>query len=149
MRRSAFVAIAALLLSRAEAAPPAGPDWRPAPEFVALFTPAHPPGAYEAYVTGAGLEAVLEQLDAEPATWRPPGAWTPVPTVARDAFGGHGSHNPWALARLYGGRVARVARGPRGEGDRPAESWTLISPYPDPTLSRLEPGTLLLVVRLP
>ena len=26
---------------------------------------------------------------------------------------------------------------------------TLVSPYPDPTLTRLEPGTLLIVVRLP
>ena len=149
MRRAVCLSIAMLLLSRAEAAPPAGPDWRPAPEFVALFTPARPAGAYEAYVTGASLDAVLRRLGEEPATLRPPGAWTPVPTVARDAFGGHGTHNPWDLARLYGGTVARVARGPRGAAGRTAESWTLISPYPDATLSHLDPGTLLLIVRIP
>jgi hypothetical protein len=146
---AAAAALALARLGTAEAAPPEGAGWQPAPAFVALFTPAFPPGAYEAYVTAAPLEAVLRRLDSDPAILRPPGAWRVTPAAAREAFAGHGTHNPWQLARLYGGRAASVARGPRGEGSRPSESWTLISPYPDATLSKLEPGTLLLVVRLP
>jgi hypothetical protein len=41
-----------------------------------------------------------------------------------------------------------VARGPRLDGGY-AESWTLIAPYPDVALRRLEPGTLIIVVRIP
>jgi hypothetical protein len=29
------------------------------------------------------------------------------------------------------------------------ESWTLIAPYPDLALRRLEPGTLIIVLRFP
>jgi hypothetical protein len=35
-----------------------------------------------------------------------------------------------------------------GDG-RTLEAWTLVSPYPDPSLMRLERGTLILVVRAP
>jgi hypothetical protein len=37
-----------------------------------------------------------------------------------------------------------VARGPFGLDGRPDQSWTLISPYPDPEFTHLQPGTLLL-----
>jgi hypothetical protein len=50
---------------------------------------------------------------------------------------------------VYGARRARVARGPRVVDGRVVESWTLISPYPDPGLQRLEPGTLLIVLKVP
>jgi hypothetical protein len=53
------------------------------------------------------------------------------------------------VARLYGAERARVSRGARTENGRAVESWTLISPYPDPTLQKLERGTLLVVLRLP
>ena len=65
-----------------------------------------------------------------------------------DAFGRTGGYNRWQLAGLYRSRRARVARGPRvATGTR--KSWTLVSPYPDPALRRLESGTLIVVVRLP
>src|SRR5919198_161536 len=48
-----------------------------------------------------------------------------------------------ALSRLYGGRRPRVARGWRRRGDV-FESVTLISPYPDASLSRLNPGTMVI-----
>jgi hypothetical protein len=41
-----------------------------------------------------------------------------------------------------------VARGPRGAAGRPAEAWTLISPYPSGDLTRLEAGTMLIVLDL-
>ena len=78
-----------------------------------------------------------------------PGAWQPASTAALDAFGQTGDYDRWALARLYGGRHPRVARGPRLAPDGRTESWTLISPYPSPTLRRLESGTLALVLRVP
>jgi hypothetical protein len=52
------------------------------------------------------------------------------------------------MAKLYGADRAMVARGPRADGERPYEAWTLISPYPDMNLERLEPGTLLIVLDL-
>ena len=39
--------------------------------------------------------------------------------------------------------VERVARGWKREGDR-FESITLISPHPDASLARLEPGTMII-----
>jgi hypothetical protein len=50
------------------------------------------------------------------------------------------------MARLYGSTRARVARGTTFV-DGVWEFWTLISPHPDAGLRRLEPGTLLLVLR--
>jgi hypothetical protein len=58
-----------------------------------------------------------------------------------DAFGAAGSYNRGALARLYGGSRVRVARGWAQRGDR-FESVTLLSPYPDPSLTSLRPGTM-------
>jgi len=66
-----------------------------------------------------------------------------------DAFGRSGDYDRSKLARLYGARRASVARGPRLENGRVVESWTLVSPYPSVALERLEPGTLLIVQRLP
>jgi hypothetical protein len=92
---------------------------------------------------------VLRRLDSEGAVLAPPGAWQPKSVLPFDAFGQMGRYDRWTLARLYGARRARVARGPRGSEGQVTESWTLISPYPDPALSRLEPGTLLIVLRIP
>ena len=65
-----------------------------------------------------------------------------------DAFGQSGSYDRWKVAGLYRRRRAHVARGPRLDQGQ-TESWTLISPYPDASLQRLEPGTLLIVLRIP
>jgi hypothetical protein len=125
-------------------------SWREAPELVAVFGPAGPrAGSYEAYVTPLDLDTVLKRLEADATLQRPPGAWTARTTLPADAFGETGGYDRWALARLYGARGPRVARGPRGAAGRVTEAWTLISPYPDATLQRLEPGTLLIVLRVP
>jgi hypothetical protein len=147
------IALALTMLALATphgAAPGPGGGWRPAPEYLTLFTPAAAhPGAYETYVSPLALDAALQTLANDPTLLQPPGAWTPAALIAGDAFGRQGTYNRWALARLYGARRARVARGPRERDGRVAESWTLISPYPDVSLARLEPGTLLIVLHLP
>jgi hypothetical protein len=91
----------------------------------------------------------LRRLEADTSLVRAPGAWQARPLPPADAFGQTGRYDRWTLARLYGARQPRVARGARREGGRVTESWTLISPYPDTALGRLETGTLLVVLRLP
>jgi hypothetical protein len=126
------------------------PTWRDAPELLPLFAPAGPrSAAYSMRVTDDGLERVLRQLDGDPALLRTPGAWDVREVAPADAFGSAGTYNRWQVARLYGAERARVSRGARTENGRTVESWTLISPYPDPTLQKLERGTLLVVLRLP
>jgi hypothetical protein len=105
--------------------------------FVALFTPKSPiDGHYEVCVTdetvpGGGRVTESAHL-AEPERLEP-----------LDAFGTAGSYSRSRLARLYGGRRVTVRRGWREDGGR-FESLTLLSPYPDPTLTRLRPGTMII-----
>ena len=68
--------------------------------------------------------------------------------IPYDAFGLAGSYNRWKVAGLYRSRRAYVAYGPRLDQGQ-TESWTLIAPYPDVGLQRLEPGTLIIVLRIP
>jgi hypothetical protein len=123
-----------LLAAAGPAAPPTGiaPSAGCDPRLTRLFTPPHPRvGHYEVCTTGEDLAAVA----------RPD--WTIDAISPLDAFGSGGPFNRAALSRLYGGRQARIARGWQEAGGD-FESFTLISPYPDPTLSRLEPGTLII-----
>ena len=53
------------------------------------------------------------------------------------------SYSRAALARLYTGQRVRVVRGWIDRGDR-FESVTLLSPYPDATLTRLVSGTMII-----
>jgi hypothetical protein len=41
-----------------------------------------------------------------------------------------------------------AVHGPRGVDGHPSEAWTMVSPYPSADLTRLEPGTLLIVLDL-
>ena len=95
-----------------------------------------------------GLEATLADLLADPGVLQPPGAWPPQAMIPYDAFGLSGSYNRWKVAGLYRSRRAQVVHGPRVDQGQ-VESWTLVAPYPDPALQRLEPGTLILVLRVP
>jgi hypothetical protein len=98
-----------------------------------------PEGTYQAEVTSRPLDDILAELG--------PGVRAEsVP--AAEAFGQSGGYNRWQLARLYGARRVKVARLPRLENGQVVEAWTLVSPYPDPTLRRLEQGTLRIVLRL-
>jgi hypothetical protein len=118
------------------------------PVYLELFAPAVHKSSYRAFISPLPLDRVLQSLAATGLA-SPPGAWQPESQPALDAFGRAGRYDRSKLARLYGARRVDVARGPRVGDGRVVETWTLISPYPDPQLERLEPGTLMLVLRLP
>jgi hypothetical protein len=125
-------------------------DWRDAPAYLGLFAPAGARAdAYRTLVSPLDLDTILTSLERDTAATRSPGAWQPRPLLPFDAFGQTGQYDRSKLARLYGSQRPRVARGPRSENGRIVEAWTLVSPYPDPKLERLEHGTLLIVLRLP
>jgi hypothetical protein len=126
----------------------AAQEWREAPDHLAVFAPAPQRAAYRAAVSPLGLDAVLQALVADPALVHAAGAWTPRARLPVDAFGRTGGYDRWTLMRLYGSRQPLVARGTRTAGGGVVESWTLVSPYPSADLTRLEPGTLLIVLRI-
>jgi hypothetical protein len=106
-----------------------------------LFTPEHPQlGRYEVLSTPAPLPEAMRDAGKAGAI-----TWTVDAEGPLDAFGTGGSYNRSAVSRLYGGRLAAVARGWMQEPGH-IESVTLMSPYPDASLARLNPGTL--IVRL-
>jgi len=102
------------------------------PALTALFTPPHPQlGRYEVCTTDQPIEAGLP-------------AGTTIESVdPLDAFGAAGPYDRSKLARLYGGKRARVARFWKQDGGV-FESDTLISPYPDAALAALHPGTMVI-----
>jgi hypothetical protein len=136
--------VAALITVGAGAAP-----FADAPEYLPLFAPRAQRASYHIAVSADGLDAVLAALAADESLVHVPGAWQPRSEPPQDAFGAGGDYNRWTLARLYGATQVRVARGPRQERGRIVESWILISPYPDPSMTRLEPGTMRITVHLP
>jgi hypothetical protein len=96
-----------------------------------VFVPRRPQlGRYEVCTTSKPLRA------AAPRQW-PVESMPPL-----DAFGAGGPYDRAALARLYGGRQAEVARG-FIESEHGIESVTYVSPHPDGALSALVPGTLV------
>jgi hypothetical protein len=104
----------------------------------AQFTPPRPQlGRYEVCTTAAELESAA----AETAT---AGQEVRIEALeALDAFGAAGPYNRAALARLYGGARVRVARRWQRRGNQ-FVSETLLSPYPDATLTRLNSGTMVI-----
>jgi hypothetical protein len=133
-------------------APPAPSGaWAEAPEYVRLFAPDGPrAAAYHIYVSRLGINELLARLATEPSLLHPPGAWMPAALLPSDAFGQTGGYDRSKLARLYGSTRALVARGPRASTAPGAgsEAWTLVSPYPRPDMTGLEPGTMLIVLNL-
>ena len=102
------------------------------PAFAELFTPRHPVlGRYEVCT------------DPRPLATLAPADWVIETLDPGDAFGAGGSYDHAALARLYSGSRPRVARGWTETADR-FEAVTLISPYPNATITSLEPGTLVI-----
>lgn len=89
------------------------------------------------------LTAALKAVDPAPA----PGAWALTRLEAHDAFGQAGVYDRFTLAQLFGGRRVTVVRGSLSRGTA-RDAYTLISPYPDPSLTRLDPGTLVIVLHL-
>jgi hypothetical protein len=114
------------------------------------FTPLHmPAGTYRAYRTTAPIETVVRAFRALWGAGAPAGAWTVADADPLGTFGRVAPYDQGKVARLYGGRPARVARGPIVDGGRTVASITLVSPYPSQALLRLEPGTLILDFRIP
>jgi hypothetical protein len=102
------------------------------PAFARLFAPPHPRlGRYEVCPSAEPLSALADA------------GWTIEATPPLDAFGSAGTFDRAKLARVYGGTPVRVARGWRTV-DGQFEAITLLSPYPDPALTRLESGTLII-----
>ena len=125
-------AVVAALLPPAIALGAQGSDQRCDAELAVLWTPRHPQlGRYEVCTTSRSLAEV-----ADPS-------WMVETVAPLDAFGGAGSFNKAAVARLYGGRRPTVAHGWLAENGR-FVSITLVSPYPDRALRALEPGTLII-----
>jgi hypothetical protein len=129
-------------------APPPG-GFTETPAYVPLFTPrALPPGTYRTYTSRQDLDSVLAAIRIDATLQTSAGSFAAESVIASEAFGQSGGYNRWKLALLYGAVRARVARGPKVENGRVVETWTLVSPYPDPDLERLQSGTLLIVLRL-
>jgi hypothetical protein len=117
--------------------------WRCDPLLTALFTPFRPEmGRYEVCTTGERLDEVVAAGRAEGLRYGPVEA-----LEALDAFGSAGPYDRFAVTRLYRGTRARVVRGWRIAGDR-FESVTLVSPFPDASLTHLLDGTLRIVFTL-
>jgi hypothetical protein len=104
----------------------------------ALFTPPRPElGRYEVCTTSAGLESAAAETGTR-------GQEVRIEALeALDAFGAAGPYNRAALARLYGGTRVRVVRRWQQRGNQ-FMSETLLSPYPDATLTRLNSGTMVI-----
>ena len=135
--------------SRAPGAASRGPACRVDETLTRMFTPrAVPRGTYLVYVTEVGLDEMVGAFKALSPASNPRGAWTPGARDPLDAFGEAGPYDRSKVARLYVGLRARVARGPIVIDGRTVASITLISPYPDPSLTRLRPGTLIIEFRI-
>lgn len=120
----------------------------PHPALTRLFTPvAVPPGTYVVYTSAETIETLttrLRALDPSPAA----GAWEPIRPEAHGAFGQEGLYDRARLARLFNGKRATVVRGSLvQDGQRLA--YTLVSPYPDATLSRIVEGTMVIEFKVP
>jgi hypothetical protein len=125
----------------------------PAPELAKQFTPRHAPAeAYEVVVLDGDIERAREQVltAVRNASAAAPSRETLVVRSLDplQAFGRAGTYNQTTVARLYTGRKAKVVRIPVDRQGRTIAAITLISPYPDPTLSRLIEGTLVIALNV-
>lgn len=112
-----------------------------------LFTPlSAPPGTYTVLRSPrpvGELNAALKRLDPAPS----PGAWEPQRLEIGGAFGQAGVYDRARLGRLFNGKRVTVVRGSLVvEGRRRA--YTLVSPYPNPTLTEVVDGTMAIVIDL-
>ena len=114
------------------------------PALTALFTPLHPRvGRYEVCTTPDPIERVVAEW-ADPTLDGIPHTYGRIETLEPlEALGGAGAYDRFAIARLYVGRRVQVARGWHQYEDR-FESVTLLSPYPDSSLTRLNGGTMVI-----
>ncbi len=121
------------------------PPGAPAPALARLFTPLQAPvGAYTVTVLADGIDAALarvkQALAPVASAGNPAGSWQVQQLDPLEAFGTAGTYDRSKVARLYAGRRVSVVRGPVERGGKVVAAATLISPYPDATLSRVESG---------
>lgn len=120
---------------------------QPSPAHARLFAPPARAADFTFETTSAAIEEVVGEFRARwpspnPATWR-------VDRVtAGELFDGSALFDRARLARLYGGRPPRVARGPITRDGVVIVVVQLLSPYPEADLSRLNHGTLIMRVRV-
>jgi hypothetical protein len=129
------------------------PPGTPAPALARLFTPLQaPPGTYTVTVLPEGIEAALplvkKALAPDAAAGNPPGSWQVQSLDPLEAFGTAGVYDRSKVARLFTGRRVSVVRGPVERDGKVVAAVTLISPYPDATLSRLEKGTIVIALNV-
>ena len=104
---------------------------------------AAPRGIYEVAVSDALIEQVAAAFARLPGA--DPDAWKITSAGLTDAFGTEGPYDRARLARLINGGRIRMARGSvslNGE----TVAYTLVTPVPDPSLSTLGSGTMILTV---
>ncbi len=75
------------------------------------------------------------------------GAWQVTRLEAHEAFGQAGIYDRLRLAQLFGGKRLNVVRGSLARDDA-RDAYTLISPYPDASLTAVNPGTLVIVLHV-
>ena len=113
-----------------------------------LFTPASvPKGTYVVYRSDRPVEEITAQLGGQDPH-HAPGAWKLERQEALEAFDGARQADRFRIAELYVGIHPFVARGSLVRDGR-REAYTLISPHPDASLTRLEPGTIVIVFHVP
>jgi hypothetical protein len=143
MRRVAIASILLAAVLQVQAAT-GQPDFGvPDAALTRMFTPiAAPPGEYVVYRSDrpiAAIAAELKGLDPDPS----PGAWEPQRPEAHDAFGQEGPYDRSRLARLFRGKRVTLIRGSLTDGPQRV-AYTLISPYPSPSLDAIVPGTMVI-----
>ena len=129
------------------------PPGTPAPALARLFTPLQAPvGTYTVTVLPEGIQAALARvktaLAPDAAAGNPPGSWQVQSLDPLEAFGTAGVYDRSKVARLFTGRRVSVVRGPVERDGKVVAAVTLISPYPDATLSRLEKGTIVIALKV-
>jgi hypothetical protein len=112
-----------------------------------LFAPvAAPPGTYDVYTSAEPVQVLASRLRTQDPSPRAD-AWKVLGSDPVNAFGVEGRYDRARLARLFVGRRVQVARGSL-RGPDGVVGYTLVSPYPDPSLETLRPGTMIIVARI-
>jgi hypothetical protein len=146
MLRGAVAMFLAVLCQASATLPIAGGVADPA--LTRLLTPASvAKGTYVVYRSDRPLRDVVAELSARDPN-PPVGAWKPERRDALEAFEAASRAHRFRIAELYRGVHPVVARGSLMRGGQ-RTAYTLISPYPDASLTRLEPGTMIIVFHIP
>lgn len=118
------------------------------PAHAALFAPPARAGLFSFATTTETLEQVVAYYRQR---WPSPDprSWTIERSHPLDVFDGAARFDRARLARVYGGKPARIARGPMVENGRVTHTVLLVSPYPEANMRELNGGTLIMTVVVP